>query len=138
MSAKLLRSVVAEHHVTIKNPLSLKMPRIKNPCRSFSRPRRDLFGGWEDSQSLVCMRHTCILISYHPLRVQVPNNHILTQNLYYNYYYPNPKYPIIGYMDPLGSIRRRHTKDAVRVPMGVSKSGEVHHVISQISYSLNS
>ena len=37
------------------------------------------------------------------LRVLVPNNHILTQNLYYNYYYPNPKYLIIGYMDPLGS-----------------------------------
>ena len=37
------------------------------------------------------------------LRVQVPNNHILTQNLYYNYYYPNPKYLIIGYMDPLGN-----------------------------------
>ena len=36
------------------------------------------------------------------LRVQVPNNHILTQNLYYNYYYPNPKYLIIGYMDTLG------------------------------------
>ena len=36
------------------------------------------------------------------LRVQVPNNHILTPNLYYNYYYPNPKYLIIGYMDPLG------------------------------------
>ena len=36
------------------------------------------------------------------LRVQVPNNHILTQNLYYNYYYPKPKYLIIGYMDPLG------------------------------------
>ena len=36
------------------------------------------------------------------LRVQVPNNHILTLNLYYNYYYPNPKYLIIGYMDPLG------------------------------------
>ena len=35
-----------------------------------------------------------------PLRVQVPNNHILTQNLYYNYYYPNPKYRNIGYMDP--------------------------------------
>ena len=33
------------------------------------------------------------------LRVTVPNNHILTQNLYYNYYYPNPKYLIIGYMD---------------------------------------
>ena len=35
------------------------------------------------------------------LRVQVPNNHILPQNLY-NYYYPKPKYLIIGYMDPLG------------------------------------
>ena len=34
------------------------------------------------------------------LRVQVPKNHILTQNLYYNYYYQNPKYLIIGYMDP--------------------------------------
>ena len=40
------------------------------------------------------------------LRVQVPNNHILTQNLYYNYYYPNPKYLIIGYMDPLGMVFR--------------------------------
>ena len=40
------------------------------------------------------------------LRVQVPNNHILTQNLYYNYYYPKPKYLIIGYMDPLGRNRR--------------------------------
>ena len=29
-----------------------------------------------------------------------PNNHILTQNLYYNHYYPNPKYKIIGYMNP--------------------------------------
>ena len=36
------------------------------------------------------------------LRVQVPFNHILTQNLYYGSYYPNPKYPIIRYMDPYG------------------------------------
>ena len=35
------------------------------------------------------------------LRVQVPYNHILTQNLYYNYYYPKPKYLIIVYLDPL-------------------------------------
>ena len=35
-------------------------------------------------------------------RVQVPNNHILTQNLYYKYYYPKPKHLIIGYLDPLG------------------------------------
>ena len=40
------------------------------------------------------------------LRVQVPNNHILAQNLYYNYDYPNPKYLIIGYMDPLGNKLR--------------------------------
>ena len=39
-----------------------------------------------------------------PLRVQVPNNHIPTPNLYHNYYYPKPKYPIIGYLDPLGSL----------------------------------
>ena len=53
--------------------------------------------------------HVCLAVAYRsrdtsiPLRVQVPNNHILTQNLYYNYYYPNPKYLIIGYMDPLGT-----------------------------------
>ena len=34
--------------------------------------------------------------------VQVPNNHILTQNLYYNYYYPKPNYLSIGYVDPWG------------------------------------
>ena len=44
------------------------------------------------------------------LRVQVPNNHILTQNLYHNSYYPKPKYLIIGHMDPLGQGPcRRHT-----------------------------
>ena len=37
------------------------------------------------------------------LRVQVPNNHILTETLSDKYYYPNPKYLIIGYMDPLGN-----------------------------------
>ena len=39
------------------------------------------------------------------LRVQVPNNHILTQNYYYNFYYPKPKDLIIGYMDPLGKFQ---------------------------------
>ena len=46
--------------------------------------------------ALGCKR-LCLQVT---LRVQVPNNHILTQNLYYNYYYPNLKYPNIGYMDP--------------------------------------
>ena len=40
----------------------------------------------------------------HILSVQVPNNQILTRKLYCNYYYPNPKDLIIGYMDPLGHI----------------------------------
>ena len=35
------------------------------------------------------------------LRVQVPNNYILTPNLYYNSYYPKPKSSIIGYVDAL-------------------------------------
>ena len=32
--------------------------------------------------------------------VQVPNYHILTQNLYLNSYHQNPKYLITGYLDP--------------------------------------
>ena len=47
------------------------------------------------------LRHAKLLTVHGiSLRVQVPNNHILTQNLYYNYYYPKPKYLIIGYLDP--------------------------------------
>ena len=42
----------------------------------------------------------CCKVALVTLRVQVPNNHILTHNLYYNCYYQNPKYPMIGYMDP--------------------------------------
>ena len=34
------------------------------------------------------------------LRVQVPNRHILIQNLYCNYYSPKPKHLIFGYLDP--------------------------------------
>ena len=33
------------------------------------------------------------------LEVQVPNHHILTPNLHYNYYYPKSKYLIIGYLE---------------------------------------
>ena len=40
--------------------------------------------------------------AYVSLRVQVPNNHLLTQNLYYNHYYPKTKYLIVGYLDPVG------------------------------------
>ena len=34
------------------------------------------------------------------LGVQVATKHILTPNLYHNFYYPKPKYLIIGYLDP--------------------------------------
>ena len=39
-------------------------------------------------------------LEYKALRVQVPNNHIFTQDLC-NRYCPKPKYLIIGYLDPL-------------------------------------
>ena len=38
------------------------------------------------------------------LRVEVPNNQIITQNLYYNPSYPKPKRLIIGYLDPLSFV----------------------------------
>ena len=31
--------------------------------------------------------------------IDFQDNHILAQNLYCNYYYPKPKYLIIGYFD---------------------------------------
>ena len=37
-------------------------------------------------------------------RVQVPTSHRPAPNLYYNHNYPNPKYPIIGHMDPQWGI----------------------------------
>ena len=40
-----------------------------------------------------------------PLRVQLPNNHRLAQNLSHIYYYQKPKYLFIGYLDPLGATR---------------------------------
>ena len=47
------------------------------------------------------------------LRVQVPNNQILTPNQYYKYYYPKPKYVIIGYLDPLQVVTTKRTSTAV-------------------------
>ena len=40
----------------------------------------------------------------YPKGVQVPNNHILSQNLYYNSHHPKPKDLIIGYLDALGYV----------------------------------
>ena len=45
------------------------------------------------------------------LRVQVPYNHILPPNLYNNYYYPKPKYLIIGYMDRYGKLALKRAPD---------------------------
>ena len=55
-------------------------------------------------------RMRCNSFFYTAQRVQVPNNHILTQNLYQSHYYPNPKYLIIEYMDPLGCSTRKFPK----------------------------
>ena len=55
-----------------------------------------VYGGYMGTTEKKMETTTCIAT----LRVQAPNNHILTQNLYQSYYYPDPKYLIIGYMDP--------------------------------------
>ena len=60
--------------------------------------------------ALAAVMQTQFLFVEKTLRVQVLNNHILTQNLHYNYYYPKPKYLIIGYMDPLGNSRLQVTQ----------------------------
>ena len=43
------------------------------------------------------------------LKVQVPNNHIVTQSLYYNYYEPELKYLIIGYLEAKSKWRIRQS-----------------------------
>ena len=53
----------------------------------------------------VVLTYLCSLNSpphYCTITVILTPAHILTQNLYYNYCYPNPKYLIIVYIDPLG------------------------------------
>ena len=59
------------------------------------------------------------------LRAQVPDCHILAQDLYYNYYYTKPKYLIIGYMDPLGISFMFVGVAFATVPHSRSRSGLV-------------
>ena len=64
------------------------------------------------------------------LRVQVPNNHILAQHLYYNFYYAKHTYVIIGYLDPLVStLVCRLGHNMVRV----HKMGGNNNAISDLS-----
>ena len=61
------------------------------------------------------------------LRAQVPNSHIIVQNLYYNYYYPKSKYLIIGYMDPLGKLFKNFvcsTLVGVATVLGAQRLGQ--------------
>ena len=77
----------------------MRIPRVRpetvnpGPMTSRLRPEGDI-------EHMEILRLLQARLLFGPLRVQVPNNQILTQNLYYNYYYPRPKYLIIGYMDP--------------------------------------
>ena len=49
----------------------------------------------------------CCTLIFRTLRVQVPNNYVLTQYLYYNYYYPKPKSTLLlGTWTLCGSIVR--------------------------------
>ena len=60
---------------------------------SFPKTQQGGPGAWEP-------KATTMWLGFISLRAQAPKNHILTQNLYRNYYCPKPKYLIIGYMDP--------------------------------------
>ena len=94
--------------------------RVTQPAWKHKEHRSDNHGFQFDS----CTRGNT-------LRVQVPNSHLLTKNLYHNYYYPNPKYLIIGYMDPLGQANMelqesRFSRTRVFVACGAPfKSGEL-------------
>ena len=60
--------------------------------------------GWK-YLSVEFQYRACSVLNPRTLRVQVHNNHVIfTQSLYYNYYYPKPKYLILGYLDPLGKV----------------------------------
>ena len=54
------------------------------------------------------------------LSVRVPINHILTQNLYYDSYYPKPKYLITGYLDPLRILQGARFPPLTRVSALIS------------------
>ena len=58
------------------------------------------------------------------------NNHILTQDLYYNYYYLTPKYLIIGYMDLLGYIMQGSNICTPRLCLKVPQTESPHQMLS--------
>ena len=78
---------------------------------------KDLRRGGKEASA--CLREIGAILT---LRVQVLNNQILTQNLHYNYYYPNPKYLIIGYLDPLGEHASRMPYLDTRMFMRLNKN----------------
>ena len=64
-------------------------------------------------------------IQYLPktLSVQVTNNHMFTQNLYYSFCFTKPRYLVIGYLDPLGdSFRVRLLKPPQGPAVGLGES----------------
>ena len=109
-------AALVKHFLEVCNTDPLKHPTNWTPLTD---PRNTLgnLGDYVEVPLIGCLGESgqgvlrsCLAINLsgfpkQALKVQVPNNHILTQNLYYNYYYPKPKYLIIGYMDPLGRFR---------------------------------
>ena len=71
------------------------------------------------------------------LRVQVPHNHILIPNLYYNYYYPKPKYLTIEYMDPSG-IQNMTGIGAFSIPIPQGTNGPMYvfFILKVFPYSI--
>ena len=75
-----------------------------------------------------------LVLIYFKWNPEGPNSHILPHNMYYNYYYPKPKYLTIGYLDPLenssfhympaGCNFRVERPAATRMPCGVEELHE--------------
>ena len=60
--------------------------------------RGNIQAGSSETSMLWVFKFTRVM-QVQTLRVQVPNNHILTQSQYYNYFSPKPKYLIFRYIN---------------------------------------
>ena len=119
LTSKILRcSSCGRRPVPISLTAALQLNHAQSsPCGSLCLPSYLTFQGpfrkKSNSGSFIYLSSPMPLSAFHgppketlnlenpnPQRVQVPNNHIRTQNLYYNYYCPKPKYLIVGYLDP--------------------------------------
>ena len=93
-------AVVSSSDAHLKDGSCRELPPHMRKALQDLQPHQPQIENTRHSQIIDKRASQCLVT----LRVQVPNNHILTPNLYYNHYYPKPKYLTIVYMDPLGKL----------------------------------